>query len=739
MLPSPMKRKAAPRKQAARGESAAALRARLARVERSLRDTQERYESAMGAINESVYDWDIAGDRIFYADQMERSLGLPPRALNTMQDWLERVHPDDLQRLQETTFAHFKGQTPRMQCDYRYRAREGEWRWARSHGLARRDASGRAYRMIGATGDITELKQAEIERAATAEILHVMAASRGDAQPVFDAIARNAADLCGGALCSLFLFDGRLQHFAAHYGVDDHVVELLRSRYPSPPDPTRASGAAILERKTVHIDDATVDARFPGTSSLFGRTGYRAGLAVPMLKDGQTAGLIFVVRREARPFSAQHIGLLRTFADQAVIATDNVRLYNETREALEQQQAAGEVLHAISSSVADAAPVFNVILENAQRLCDASFASVFLYDGEFLRSVAHHSASAEFARYLNSTPGRPSRQTTTRRCALERRTIHTPDLLNDPEFDPPEAQRRENVRTALSVPMMREGALIGVISLWRNEVRPFSDKQVALVRTFADQAVIAIENARLFSEIREKSRQLEIASRHKSQFLANMSHELRTPLNAIIGFTRIVMRHSQQALEPKQYENLEKIQAGGQQLLALINSVLDLSKIEAGRVEVHAAEVGLAPVLEQCARTIEPLVKADSVALVQEFDGGLPRMYVDEEKLRQIVLNLLSNAAKFTARGSIRLRAEAAGGAVAVAVADTGIGIPPEKHELIFEEFEQAHAGASRGGSGLGLAIARRLARLMGGDIEVRSAPGSGSTFTLRLPLRYAA
>jgi signal transduction histidine kinase len=264
---------------------------------------------------------------------------------------------------------------------------------------------------------------------------------------------------------------------------------------------------------------------------------------------------------------------------------------------------------------------------------------------------------------------------------------------------------------------------------------------VLLLQTLADQAVIAIDIVRLFNELREKGEQLELASRHKSQFLANMSHELRTPLNAIIGFTRIVMRRTQGQLEPKQAENLEKILTSGQHLLALINAVLDLSKIEAGHVEVAATEVELAPVLRQCVLTIEPLVKADTVSLVADLDVALPRMWVDEEKLRQIVINLLSNAAKFTASGNVRLSVQAAGESVRVAVADTGIGIAADKLGLIFEEFEQADASSTRlhGGTGLGLAIARRLARLMGGDVEAASVPGRGSTFTLTLPLRYRA
>jgi signal transduction histidine kinase len=274
-----------------------------------------------------------------------------------------------------------------------------------------------------------------------------------------------------------------------------------------------------------------------------------------------------------------------------------------------------------------------------------------------------------------------------------------------------------------------EGRGVGAIFVGRDHVSSFSEKEMALLRTFADQAAIAIENARLVKE-------LEAASRHKSEFLANMSHELRTPLNAIIGFTRIVMRRSREVLEPKQYENLERILTSSEQLLGLINSILDLSKVEAGRVELHPGEVGLAPVLEQCMRTVEPLAK---VALVKEFDGELPPMYVDEEKLRQIVINLLSNAVKFTERGAIRVKAQAANGSVAIAVCDTGIGIAPDKLELVFQEFEQADASSTRvyGGTGLGLAIARRLARLMGGDITAESVLGTGSTFRLTLPVRY--
>jgi signal transduction histidine kinase len=216
-----------------------------------------------------------------------------------------------------------------------------------------------------------------------------------------------------------------------------------------------------------------------------------------------------------------------------------------------------------------------------------------------------------------------------------------------------------------------------------------------------------------------------------------MSHELRTPLNAIIGFARIVLRRTRDQIEAKQAENLEKILGSAQHLLSLINTVLDLAKVEAGKVEVQAAEVQLAELLEQCMRSVEPLI-ADGVALQRDFAAPLPPLWTDGEKLRQIVFNLLSNAAKFTTAGSIRVSGRQAGDEVAIAVADTGIGIPAQKLEAVFEEFEQVETNGTRAqGTGLGLAISRRLARLMGGELAAASTLGAGTTFTLTLPLRH--
>jgi signal transduction histidine kinase len=398
------------------------------------------------------------------------------------------------------------------------------------------------------------------------------------------------------------------------------------------------------------------------------------------------------------------------------------------------------VLGTISQSITDTKPVFDRILKSCQRLFEGHLVGVTLAgeDGK-IRLAAYEGPNPEAL--LSIYPLPLSAESGSGAAILQGAVQHYPDVDAD---GVPEGVRRgcevTGMKSIIFAPLVKEGRPIGSLWVGRLGTGAFNDKRIALLKTFADQAVIAIQNARLLQEIHDKSEQVEIANRHKSEFLASMSHELRTPLNAIIGFTRIVQRNAQGRLEQKQIENLEKIQASGEHLLALINAVLDLSKVEAGRVEVSAREVELAPVLEHCLRTVEPLIKADAVSLVSEFDGRLPTMLVDDEKLRQIVINLLSNAAKFTAKGSVRLSAHGTKGAVAIAVADTGIGIAADKLGIIFEEFRQAEAGSTRqyGGTGLGLAIARRLARLMGGDIDVASEPGRGSTFTLTLPLRYS-
>jgi signal transduction histidine kinase len=452
-----------------------------------------------------------------------------------------------------------------------------------------------------------------------------------------------------------------------------------------------------------------------------------------------------IYRQEVRPFTDRQIVLIQNFASQAVIAIENARLLSELRqrtedlsESLQQQTAASEVLQVISRSAFDLQPVFEAVAESSLRLCGADRAFIFRFDGELLRMVAAYNAPPEFKEWVAKHPIRPGRHSGSARAALERRTIHIPDVRADPEYTYG-AKDAEAIRTVLGVPILKGDDLLGVMMIYHLQgVRPFTDKQIALVETFADQAAIAIDNVRLFHEIQDKSRQLEEASQHKSQFLANMSHELRTPLNAIIGVTEM-LREDAEALN-QDLEPLDRVLGAGRHLLALINDILDLSKIEAGRMELHLETFRLVPMIEDVAKTIESMATKNGNRLVIDCPADLGTIHADQTRLRQSLLNLASNANKFTEKGTITIAArqgqENGRRWITVAVADTGIGMTTEQMGKLFQEFSQASSSTASkyGGTGLGLVISRGFCQMMGGDITVESTPGHGSTFTIRVP-----
>jgi signal transduction histidine kinase len=333
----------------------------------------------------------------------------------------------------------------------------------------------------------------------------------------------------------------------------------------------------------------------------------------------------------------------------------------------------------------------------------------------------------------------PERGTVSGRALLEGKIVHIPDAQADPDYTWAEAQRLGRFRTMLGVPMLREGVPIGVLALTRSEVRPFTEKQIELVSTFADQAAIAIENVRLFEEIQDKNRQLQLASEHKSQFVSSVSHELRTPLNAIIGLTDMLVTNAARFGTEKAKEPLQRVHRAGTHLLGLINQVLDLSKIEAGKLELNPQRVELAPLIDEVVGTARQLAEQNNNRLRLEAQSNLGSLTVDPMRLRQILLNLLSNACKFTKEGEVKLKARRVVDGrdwIEFTVADTGIGMTAEQQAKLFEEFSQADATTAQrfGGTGLGLAITRKLARMMGGDVTVTSEPGKGSVFTVRLP-----
>jgi signal transduction histidine kinase len=458
-----------------------------------------------------------------------------------------------------------------------------------------------------------------------------------------------------------------------------------------------------------------------------------------MLHDGVSIGTIGVARREPGAFTDDEINLLKTFADQAVIAIENARLLNELRESLQQQTATADVLKVISRSAFNLQTVLDTLVASAVRLCEARFGAVFRLDNDLLHLAAHHNFNeAQVAMLKGWYPMRPNRGHISGRAVLTGTPVQIPDVLADEEYKG-QGVKDAGFRSLLGVPLLRDGRAVGAIVIYRKEASAFTEKQLALLQTFADQAVIAIENVRLFDEIQDKNRQLQLASEHKSQFVSSMSHELRTPLNAIIGLTEMMVKNAARFGTEKAQEPLQRVNRAGTHLPGLINQVLDLSKIEAGKLELNPQTVQLAPLINEVIGTAGQLAEQNKNRLVVDAQENLGALTVDSMRLRQVLLNLLSNACKFTKEGEVRLRARrvANGGRwIEFAVADTGIGMTPEQQAKLFEEFSQADATTAQrfGGTGLGLALSRKLARMMGGDVTVTSEPGKGSVFTVRLP-----
>jgi signal transduction histidine kinase/CheY-like chemotaxis protein len=577
---------------------------------------------------------------------------------------------------------------------------------------------------------LNELRESLEQQTAAGDILRIVAGSPKDAQPVFDSIARNAAQLCQGQFCHVFRYDGELIHYSAHHGLTPEALERLRRAYPIPPSRASAAARAILNGTVEQIPDVNADPDYKyGWAAEISAS--RSIIAVPMLKDGRPIGAIAVMRSETGYFPERQVQLLRTFADQAVIA-------NELTRSVEELRALGEVSQAVNSTI-DLETVLTTIVAKATQLSSTEAGAIYVFDDarQELRLRATYGLDETIIAELRGSHIRLG-ETAASKAVEQRISVQIADVQADPSATL-DVIVRAGFRALLIVPLLSTDRIIGALVVRRKQPGTFPKSTVDLLQTFAAQSVLAIQNARLFSEIEDKGRQLAEASQHKSQFLANMSHELRTPLNAIIGLTEMMVTNAPRFGTEKAAEPLRRVHRAGTHLLGLINQVLDLSKIEAGKLELAPESVNLAPLVDEVVGTARQLAEQNKNRLIVEAEEHLGSLTVDPMRLRQILLNLLSNACKFTKEGEVALQVRKVIDGrnwMEFAVADTGIGMTPEQQAKLFEEFTQADSSTERryGGTGLGLAITRRLARMMGGDVTVTSAPGKGSVFTVRLP-----
>jgi signal transduction histidine kinase/D-ribose pyranose/furanose isomerase RbsD len=587
-----------------------------------------------------------------------------------------------------------------------------------------------------------ELREALEHQTATAEVLGIISRSPTDVQPVLDAIVESAARVCGIDDVVLPLREGNSMVPRAHFG----SIPLGRPEISIDEPHFRW----IREHGTLHIPDVRAQNDFPTPVIPIGSvTGSRTFVFVPLRQKGELIGLLVARHIEVRPFTPVQIKLLETFADQAVIAIENVRLFKELQErtrelvrSVGELRALGDVGQAVSSTL-DLQTVLSTIVGHAVQFSGTDSGVIYEYDEgkQEFHLRASHRMEEELVEAIRAAPIRLG-EGATGRAAIIRAPVQVPDTLDEREYTgarlrPMLAQL--GYRSVLAVPLLREERILGALTVWRKEAGNFSPEIVNLLQTFATQSALAIQNARLFREIEDKSRQIEAANRHKSEFLANMSHELRTPLNAIIGFSEVLQEKLFGELNEKQSEYTDDILTSGRHLLSLINEILDLSKVEVGRMELEVSTFDLPTALENARTFVRERAVRHAIILDLSVDERLGDFVGDERKIKQILLNLLSNAVKFTPEGGrIGIKARQADGSVEISVSDTGIGIAPEDQPKIFEEFRQVGSDYAHKveGTGLGLTLAKKFVELHGGRIWVESEVGKGSTFSFTLPER---
>ncbi len=639
-----------------------------------------------------------------------------------------------------------------------------------------RDFLGQSALAIERARLLSDLQKRNEELAALGEVTRALSASL-DLDQTLRTISTHAAQLTRSDAASILLYDEKREIFDARasYNTPDEYLlateehRILTARHASDEAVRSRSliARAAVERSAFQVPDMEAATDYPAREVML-RWGYRAVLSVPLLHGERIVGAMIVRRKRAGAFSPREVELVTTFARQSAVAIENARLFQSIqnqRIQLEDLSRNLDQLYRLSTAMQEPLSLkeqLTRVLEAARQVVsiDRFYIWAITPDGDKLVNLAGAGFSEEESKDFEG-----ARIPLVEAGAMNKAYREgTPLIFNEQNplpaelrLNPPYSQLRP-IRTSsfAVIPMTTRGRTVGLLTADNKISRaPIHAQTVELLQTFASHAAVAVENARLFREIEEKSHQLEIASKHKSQFLASMSHELRTPLNAIIGFSEVLLDPDLGSLPPEeQREFLSNILTSGKHLLRLINDVLDLSKIEAGKMELHPEAVSLEETVEGVLGTVKPLATKKQVQVGSSLAPGLPPVWADPPRLKQILYNLLSNAIKFTpgdgrvtvtARPLTEDRPPEIGAfpgppssvpLVEIAVADTGIGIPPEHLSRIFEEFEQVEdlSQPRQEGTGLGLALVKKLVEMHGGTIRVASTPGEGSTFTFTIP-----
>jgi signal transduction histidine kinase len=587
-----------------------------------------------------------------------------------------------------------------------------------------------------------ELSESLAQQTATSEVLRVISSSPGELDPVFQAMLENAVRICEAKFGQMFLIESDGVRLIANLGTPDALAEFDRLRERFRPTPGGPLDTVMRTKQAAYVADASTE--FP-EHPIVKLGGTRSFVNVPMLKEDELVGAISLFRQEVRPFTDKQIELVTNFANQAVIAIENVRLLNELRartddlaRSVGELQALGEVSQAVNSTL-DLEQVLTTIVQHAVQLSRTDAGAIYVFDEErkeFRLRATYGMSEAMIVAITDRRIG--IGDANIGHATLQRVPIQVADMQAEPSTPLNEIILREGYRALLIMPLLRPDHIVGALVVRRKSPGEFPQSSIDLLETFADQSVVAIQNANLFHEIEEKGNQLAVASQHKSQFLANMSHELRTPLNAILGYTELILDGIYGETPEKAQAVLKRVESNGKHLLGLINDVLDLSKIEAGQLVLSLTDYSMKDVLYNVFSAVEPLASGKNLGFKVDAPGEMPKGHGDERRLTQVILNLVGNALKFTDSGEVVIKASSTNGSFTVAVKDTGPGISQADQGKIFEEFQQADNSATKkkGGTGLGLSISRRIVEMHGGKLWVESEPGKGSVFSFTLPVK---